>query len=135
MQTHFGAAPIRIRQARKADRARWVRQSVIPDPDGDELIALGAGGGVCADDARGCLARNFQASAALIVNEAVITAFDRIAAEPSFGQRKPPMCAMIGQRHGLACFGAVEDDILTENCAAKRNASDLIAPGPHIPLI
>src|SRR6202048_5573299 len=126
MQTHFGAAPIRVRQARKADRARWVRQLVITDPDGDELIALDDGVGSDADAARRFLARNFHASAALIVNEAVITAFDRLAAEPSFGQRKPPMCAMIGQRHGLACFGAVEDDILTQHRAAQRSEYGVI---------
>ena len=125
----------RIGEAREADRVRWVRQRMIADPDGDELIALDDGVGFDADAARRFLARNFHASADLVVNEAVITAFDRVAVEPSFGQRKPPMCAMIGQCHGLACFGAVEDDILTENRAAKRNASDLIAPGPHIPLI
>src|SRR4029077_371440 len=79
--------------------------------------------------------RNLHASAALIVNEAVIPAFDRIAAEPSRGQRQPPVCAMISQRHRLARFGAVEDNVLAEDRAAKRNASDLVAPGPHIPLI
>ena len=52
MQTHFGAAPIRIGEAREADRARWVRQRRIPDPDGDELIALDDGVGFDADVAR-----------------------------------------------------------------------------------
>ena len=100
-----------------------------------KLIALDDGIGLHADVARRFLARNLHASAALIVNEAVIPAFDRIAAEPSRGQRQPPVCAMICQRHRLARFGTVEDNVLAEDRAAKRNASDLVAPGPHIPLI
>src|SRR5262249_54331207 len=91
--------------------------------------------GLHADAAQRLLARNFHAAPALVVNQTVIAAFNRIAAEPSRRERQPPMGAMVSERHGLARLGAKEDDVLVKNSAAKWNASDLVAPGADIPLI
>src|ERR1700754_129715 len=68
-----------------------------------------------------------------VEGDAVIAAFDRVASSSSHRQRHPAMRTEARERHGIACFAAIEEDRFAQDAAFEQPIAHLVAQRRDVP--
>jgi hypothetical protein len=81
------------------------------------------------------LPRNLDAGSAVIIDEAMIGAFDPIAVEPPHGEGEAPMRAAILECDGRALFGSIDHRGLAEESTRRQRVAEIVGEAGSVPAI